>query len=206
MIATLTKLPHSLEQVKELRMQLSLLPQTTVLTYWMISFILLQSFAIPGSVLLSVLAGALFGLAKGIVLVCLASTFGSTICYFLSKTFAQSLVARYPQRLEQVKRLLKESNGMLPGFLFMRITPILPNWLVTIASPHVGINLPIFVVGTFLGVMPVSYLHVSAGEALDNLSSNDISIFTPRKLLGIFAVGLLPFAVQRIFAKSTNSN
>jgi uncharacterized membrane protein YdjX (TVP38/TMEM64 family) len=35
--------------------------------------------------------------------------------------------------------------------LFLRITPLLPNWFVNVASPIVGVPLHIFVLATLVG-------------------------------------------------------
>ena len=46
---------------------------------------------------------------------------------------------------------------MLNYIIFLRITPILPNWLINISSPILGVNIVHFFVGTFLGK---SYSHI----------------------------------------------
>ena len=40
---------------------------------------------------------------------------------------------------------------MLNYIIFLRITPILPNWLINISSPILGVNIVHFFLGTFLG-------------------------------------------------------
>ena len=46
---------------------------------WFLSYIAIQTFAVPGSVALSLLGGAIFGLPVGFPLVALTSTTGATI-------------------------------------------------------------------------------------------------------------------------------
>ena len=41
---------------------------------------------------------------------------------------------------------------MFYHFLFLRVTPILPNWLINVSSPIVGVPFLYFSVGTFLGM------------------------------------------------------
>jgi uncharacterized membrane protein YdjX (TVP38/TMEM64 family) len=77
----------------------------------------LQAFAIPGAIFLSLLAGPLFGVMWGILLVTIVSpssrpfqfnccvdqsaTAGSTICYFISWFLAKDIVARtFPQMIK----------------------------------------------------------------------------------------------------------
>jgi uncharacterized membrane protein YdjX (TVP38/TMEM64 family) len=47
--------------------------------------------------------------------------------------------------------------------LFLRLTPLVPNWFVNISSPIVGIPFLHFCFGTFLGLMPLNLVHINAG-------------------------------------------
>ena len=55
--------------------------------------------------------------------------------------------------------------------IFLRTTPLLPNWFINLSSPIVGISLPYFFVGTFIGLMPMNFIHVNTGKALGDISS-----------------------------------
>ncbi|XP_012430916.2 transmembrane protein 41A isoform X2 [Taeniopygia guttata] len=54
-----------------------------------------QSFAIPGSSLLNVLAGALFGPWMGLVLCSVLTSVGATLCYLLSAAFGKQLIVHF---------------------------------------------------------------------------------------------------------------
>jgi uncharacterized membrane protein YdjX (TVP38/TMEM64 family) len=49
--------------------------------------------------------------------------------------------------------------------IFLRITPFLPNWLINIVSPVIGVGLFSFFVGTFFGVF--CWPEVSASNAVN---------------------------------------
>lgn len=49
---------------------------------------------------------------------------------------------------------------MLNYIIFLRITPILPNWLINIASPILGVSIVPFFVGTFIGEIACFYVHI----------------------------------------------
>lgn len=60
----------------------------------------MQTFMIPGTIFMSLLAGALFGIARGVILVVIAATAGASSCYFLSKLIGRPLVhALWPDKL-----------------------------------------------------------------------------------------------------------
>jgi len=62
-----------------------------------------QAFAIPGSVMLSVLGGALFGLWRGIFIVLFCASFGSLCCYTISWYVCHPIVEKYLQK--RIKQL-----------------------------------------------------------------------------------------------------
>ena len=130
----------------------------------------LQAFAIPGPLVLSIVAGALYGLAKGQLLIAACATSGATLCYALSAALARPLVERqFPGRLADLRgRVDKHKEaGTLPAFLlFLRLTPAVPNWFVNMASPIVGVPLTTFVGTTAVGLVAPNYFHAAAGAAL----------------------------------------
>jgi len=48
-----------------------------------------------------------------------------------------------------------------------RFSPV-PNIVINLASPLVGVPLPAFVVGSFFGMMPMNFVHLMTGKALAN--------------------------------------
>lgn len=88
-----------------------------------------QTFAIPGTIMLSLLAGGLYGPARGAVLVAAVSTAGSCACYCLSWAVGAPLArALWPDRLERyAAEVAARQRQLLNYILFLRVTPILPN-------------------------------------------------------------------------------
>ena len=64
------------------------------------TYIFMQTFMIPGTIFMSLLAGALFGVIKGVVLVVFNATAGATSCFFLSKLIGRPLITwLWPDKL-----------------------------------------------------------------------------------------------------------
>ena len=81
-----------------------------VLVVYCMVYIFMQTFMIPGTVFMSLLAGALFGVFKGVALVVFAATAGASLCFFLSKVIGRPIVfTLWPEKLsffrEQVDRI-----------------------------------------------------------------------------------------------------
>lgn len=117
------------------------------------SFSSLQTFAIPGSLFLSILSGFLFRFPVALAMICFCSAVGATLCYLLSMLLGRRLVRHYfPKRAEQWgQQVTKHKDDMLSYMLFLRMTPLLPNWFINLVAPVIGVPLFPFAFGTFLG-------------------------------------------------------
>lgn len=113
------------------------------------AYLLMQTFAIPGTIMLSLLAGGLYGVWRGGALVAAVSTLGSCSCYCLSWALGQPLAhALWPERLDKYAAEVGARRSELLNYIvFLRLTPILPNTFINVASPIVGVPLLPFALG-----------------------------------------------------------
>ena len=122
-----------------------------------------KMFAIPVTFTLSILAGAIYPLPFALLLTGVCEAVGSSCCYLLSATLLQPLVRRlFAEKLEMMRtRAAAEREHMLLFNFFLRLTPMLPNWFINLASPIVGVPLlPFFVAslfGTQLSLLFLTY-------------------------------------------------
>ncbi|CAJ0594493.1 unnamed protein product [Cylicocyclus nassatus] len=150
-----------------------------------------QTFAIPGSFFLNLLAGALFGAWKGSVLVCILNAIGASGCYMLSALFMKPIIDRcLKSRLTVLRRKISVERQQLFMFLLgARVLPFCPHWLLNICSPFVGISLLTHAVTVLIGLIPYNILCVRAGCVLANVRSiNDVfDVKTVMELLAVAA-------------------
>jgi uncharacterized membrane protein YdjX (TVP38/TMEM64 family) len=153
-------------------------------------YIFLQSFAIPGPIFLSILSGALFGGVLGFTLVCICATTGASFCYGLSFTLARGIVVRnFPKQVASFhKRVQANKSSLFFYMLFLRFTPLVPNIVVNIASPLVGMPFKQFALGTLFGLMPLNIIHIRAGMTLNSLTQIGANV---QNVLGIALLGVL---------------
>ncbi|THU49040.1 hypothetical protein C4D60_Mb06t05390 [Musa balbisiana] len=152
----------------------------------------MQTFMIPGTIFLSLLAGALFGVIQGVILVVFSATSGASSCYFLSKLIGRPLVSwMWPEKLRFFQaEIAKRRERLLNYMLFLRITPSLPNTFINLASPIVDVPFCIFFLATLVGLVPASYITVRAGLALGDLKSvRDLYDF--KTLAVLFLIGFV---------------
>ncbi|VDK49926.1 unnamed protein product [Anisakis simplex] len=164
-----------------------------------------QTFAIPGSFFLNVIAGALYDLWIGFALVCTLTTIGSTLCYLFSELFGREYVYYYfGQRLTYLQQKIDDnSNRLLPFLLFARMFPISPSWLLNIVAPYLNIPIPIFAFSAFIGLAPYNFICVQAGYILSDLRGWD-DIFNTSTMLKLCSFAVLPLAYA-IFVRPRNS-
>ncbi|KAG1933605.1 transmembrane protein 41A-B [Pimephales promelas] len=203
------KFPSDLEELRELA-ELLQFYKTEHTGYVFILFcsayLYKQSFAIPGSSFLNMLAGALFGPWHGILIACTLTTVGSTNCYLLSRTFGKRHIIRiFPEKVAMLQRMVEENRSSLFFFLlFLRFFPMTPNWFLNITSPILNIPIPIFFFSILIGLIPYNFICVRTGAILSEIQSLDdiFSWGTLLQLLLIACVALLPGALIRRYSQA----
>ncbi|KAL5006058.1 hypothetical protein ScPMuIL_017216 [Solemya velum] len=155
-----------------------------------------QTFAIPGSVFLNVLAGALFGTWQAFLLVCLLTATGATFCFLLSQYFGKWLIIEYfPQKIQSIQEKVQNNMGSLFFYLlFVRLFPMSPNWFMNMVSPIINIPVHLFFPTVLIGLMPYNFVCVQTGSMLSQITSMDdiLSKWMLLKLLAMALVSLLP--------------
>eukprot|EP00092_Neocalanus_flemingeri_P108464 GFUD01139299.1.p1 GENE.GFUD01139299.1~~GFUD01139299.1.p1 ORF type:complete len:246 (-),score=54.06 GFUD01139299.1:98-835(-) len=166
--------PSSLEHIRVLATVLNTYNMSNpryVLLLFSSSYLFKQTFAVPGSVFLNVLAGAIFGAGGGFLLCCVLTALGASFCYLLARAVGKEVALHYfPVRVEKFRVRLEENRQELPFFLlFLRLFPMSPNWALNMASGVLGVPLHLFFLSVFFGLMPYNYLCVTSGVILSEI-------------------------------------
>ncbi|CAF2023665.1 unnamed protein product [Brassica napus] len=190
------KLPRNLHDLQILRDNLEIYTSdytVQVLVGYSLVYVFMQTFMIPGTVFMSLLAGALFGVFKGMALVVSTATAGASSCFLLSKLIGRPLIfSLWPDKLVffQVFSVARRKDGLLNYMLFLRLTPTLPNTFINVASPIVDVPYHIFFLATFIGLIPAAFVTVRAGIALgEQQSLGDLYDFS--SMATLFLIGVL---------------
>lgn len=177
------------------------------------TYILLQSLCIPGSIVLSILAGYLFPAPLALLVICTCSTLGASTFYIMSYNRGKSLLnllsSGSDSKVERFNQFVKakvreyKSNLFICVFI-LRATPIFPNWTINLCSPIINLPLRPFVLGTFTGVAPLSVIHVWTGRILNDLS-NDQSLVNWQSVLmtSLVAISIVFLIYIKRLTKST---
>ncbi len=166
----------------------------------------------PGASILTVFGGFLFGLAAGVPAIVFAATLGAVGVFLAARTAAGDAFRRRAKGfLAQMEQGFRENE--LSYMFLLRLAPVFPFWAVNIGAGALGVSLRNYVVGTFFGIIPGSFVYASIGNAAgaafdagENVSLAGI-LTKPTTLLpmvGLAALALLPVILKR-FGKTSAS-
>lgn len=157
-------------------------------------YVAVTSLSLPGAAILTLAAGALFGLVEGTVLVSFASSIGATLAFLVSRfVLRDSLRAKYGQRLRAFDEGIERDGGF---YLFtMRLVPAFPFFLVNLLAGLTALKTGTFYLVSQIGMLPGTIAFVYAGTQLARIDSLS-GILSPG-LIGAFVVlGLLPLLMR----------
>lgn len=127
---------------------------------------------------------------------------GALLCYTLSAIVGPPLltIPSYRNRLEtwRIKIMGDASKGEQVGWdgvfaflIVLRIAPFPPHWIANVVAPHLGISPILFWLACFVGIAPVSVIHVTIGSGLDSMTSaEDFHLLSAKNILGLVGVGV----------------
>ena len=161
--------------------------------------------SIPGGAVLTIAGGFLFGALFGAVLVVIGATLGATVVFLIAKTaLGDVLRTKAGGRIRRMEEGFREDA--FNYLLFLRLIPIFPFWLVNIVPAFLGVPLRTYVLATFLGIIPGSFVYASVGNGVgavfDTGGTPDLGIiFKPEIILpiiGLAVLALLPVAYRKL--------
>lgn len=161
---------------------------------------------------LSILGGAVWGVARALPLACACVATGATLCYLISAALGPALLTlpKWKSKLDKWSEKIQTQKENIISFLIvLRIAPLPPHWVVNIICPHVGIGIIPFWISTFLGILGVTVIHTTIGGSLDQMTSaDDFHLISWRNFLGLSAVVvgvLIPVGLRYYFKRELAS-
>ncbi len=152
--------------------------------------------SVPGAAIMTLAAGAVFGLVWGTLLVSFASSVGASLAFLGARYLLHGRVqARFGHRLEAINRGIRADG---PAYLLtLRLIPLLPFVAVNLLMALTPIRLRDYYLYSQLGMLPATVVYVNAGTQLGRVEQLGDVFSTP--LLVSFAVlGLLPLIAKAI--------
>ncbi|HKK01493.1 MAG TPA: TVP38/TMEM64 family protein [Desulfuromonadales bacterium] len=159
--------------------------QLTMVAAFVGVYIAQAALSLPGATILSLGAGAVFGLWQGLVLVNIGATLGATLAFLFARyLFRDAVLSRFGARFERLNREFEREG--LSYLLFLRLVPVFPFFLINLGAGVTALPLRTFFFGTLVGIIPGSFVYVNAGASLATIHTVR-GIASPR-VLGSFAL------------------
>ena len=188
--------------IKDTYQDFQLLVSKNYVLYFIIFFILyviVTAFALPISLLKTLLAGALFGFWPGLILVSFASSIGSTFCFLFSRYALRNYTqAKFSKYLEKVNKGI-ETDGWL-YLLFLRLSPIFPFFIINLVFGLTKMRASEFYVVSQVGMFIGTAIFVNAGVQIGNLDSIE-EILTLKVIMSLTLIGVFPLLINSIYKK-----
>jgi uncharacterized membrane protein YdjX (TVP38/TMEM64 family) len=146
---------------------------------------------LPGSVL-TLGAGAIWGVAGGFPVVSVASTLGATAAFLAGRTFARGWVSRRiegNERFRAIDEAVAGEGWKIVGL--MRLSPVIPFNLLNYVFGLTRVSLRDYVLASWVGMIPGTLMYVYLGSLAGSLAALGAgqSTRTPAQW-ALYAVGL----------------
>ena len=150
-----------------------------VLVTYISIFINFVACGIPGTGVLCILAGPVFGTYKGFMLVHSCAVAGASLNYFLSMKLGSGFMeSKFPGKLAWFQQKIEENKKDLFFYvLSLRLAPVVPNVIMNMASGCVGLPFKIFLLSSAIGQIPFTLLYIKTGNMLDKITSGGVLDF-----------------------------
>lgn len=165
-------------------------------------YLVVASLSLPGAGALSLVAGAVFGLWYGVLIVSFASSAGATIAMTISRALLQDWVQkRFFAAFERVNSGVKRDGAL---YLFsLRLIPPIPFFVINLVFGLTKIRPLTFYLVSQLGMLPATLLFVNAGASLGRVETlSFLDIFSPEIILSFAALIAFPFLIKFMLKRS----
>jgi len=159
-------------------------------------YVVVTGLSLPGAAIMTLAAGALFGLAWGFVIVSFASTIGATLAFLVSRYLLRDCVQkRFGDRLQPINRGIEREGSF---FLFtLRLVPVFPFFLINILMGLTPLKTFTFYWVSQLGMLAGTMVYVNAGTQLAKIEGLS-GILSPGLLFSFVLLGIFPLLAKKI--------
>jgi pyruvate/2-oxoglutarate dehydrogenase complex dihydrolipoamide dehydrogenase (E3) component/uncharacterized membrane protein YdjX (TVP38/TMEM64 family) len=189
----------SLEGIKGLSAQVAAFQQdnpVVVIAGFFAVYVAVTGASLPGAAILTLAAGALFGVLWGTVIVSFASTIGATLAFLSSRyVLRDSIEARFGERLKAINAGLERDGAF---YLFsLRMIPAFPFFVVNLVMGLTRIRTLTFIWVSQLGMLLGTAAYVNAGTQLARIESTS-GLLSPVLIGSFVALGIVPWIAKGI--------
>ena len=168
-----------------------------------ILYVAVTGLSIPGAAIMSLVAGALFGVLVGTIIVSFASTLGATLAFLSARFVLRDWVqGKFGERLRAIDEGLEKDGAF---YLFtLRLIPVFPFFVINLLMGLTRIKTRTFFWVSQLGMLPATIVYVNAGTQISRIESTS-GLLSPTLIASFVALAFFPWAAKAIVALVTRS-
>jgi uncharacterized membrane protein YdjX (TVP38/TMEM64 family) len=161
-------------------------------------YVAVTGLSIPGAAIMSLVAGALFGVVIGTLIVSFASTIGATLAFLSSRYLLRDWVqGKFGERLRAVDDGLEKDGAF---YLFtLRLIPVFPFFVINLLMGLTRIKTGTFFWVSQIGMLPATIVFVNAGTQISRIEST-AGLLSPTLIASFVALAFFPWAAKAIVA------
>jgi pyruvate/2-oxoglutarate dehydrogenase complex dihydrolipoamide dehydrogenase (E3) component/uncharacterized membrane protein YdjX (TVP38/TMEM64 family) len=157
-------------------------------------YVAAAALSIPGALILTLAAGAMFGLGWGLLLVSLASSLGALLAFLAARYLLRDAIqARFGKALAPINDGVKKDGTFY--LLTLRLVPVFPFWLINLLMGLTPMGAGRFYLVSQLGMLAGTAVYVNAGTQLAAIQSPG-DILSPGLLGSFVLLGLFPLLAK----------
>lgn len=143
---------------------------------YVLCFAILPIFLFPVPIL-AVVAGAVFGLFAGSLYTIIGAMINSVLMFYIARFLGFRAVSDFTQNSKsKILKTLGEPGGKFSLILILRLMPLVPYNALNYACGVMNVSLREYVVATFVGIVPATFIMVNLGEKALDMRSNGFII------------------------------
>ncbi|GLQ33078.1 FAD-dependent oxidoreductase [Litoribrevibacter albus] len=170
--------------------------QSTVIFFSI--YVAVTGLSLPGAAVMTLVAGALFGVVWGTILVSFASTLGATLAFLVARFILRDTVQnKFGDQLKSINQGI-EKDG--PFYLFtLRLIPVFPFFLINLVMGLTPIRTLTYFLVSQIGMLPGTIVYVNAGAELSQVTEfSSSAIFTPGLIGSFVLLGIFPWLAKAL--------
>jgi pyruvate/2-oxoglutarate dehydrogenase complex dihydrolipoamide dehydrogenase (E3) component/uncharacterized membrane protein YdjX (TVP38/TMEM64 family) len=165
-------------------------------TLFFLGYVATTALSLPGATVMTLAAGALFGLGWGTLIVSFASSIGATLAFLTARWLIGAWVqSRFGDRLAILNAGIAKDGGL---YLFtLRLVPVLPFFVINLAMGVTRLRAWTFYWVSQVGMLAGTLVYVNAGTQLAQIDSLS-GIVSPGVLGSLVLLGIFPLITRKL--------
>ena len=167
-----------------------------VIALFFLTYVAVTAASLPGAAVMTLAAGALFGVVIGTIVVSFASTLGAVLAFLASRyVLRDTIEQRFGDRLKTVNQGLERDGAF---YLFtIRMIPLFPFFVVNLVMGLTRIRARTYAWVSQVGMLLGTIVYVNAGTQLAQIDSL-AGIASPAVLASFALLGIAPWIAKAI--------